>query len=668
MKLSKLTLINFKKHRSLQADFDESYNLVTGNNYQGKSTLLQGMLVGLFGSSALNGTSSDLTHTGEKDFSILVEFNNGLTVKRTAKTCEVQQDGEILARTHSACNSLIEELIGVPKKQFMLNYYSKQGDAQVLVDMDGAELTKHLENCIGIEQIQDVIKGCNSAETLNKGKAEALSHQVLPVDEVVSLESEIKVGEEKLQSLKRLLDALDISLEDANTKESAALAHYQAISESFTRWNAYHVMISAAEAVIEHTPEPDLPSSHWAEAYTSKMQHENYAEKVRTLRKSIEAKEVALLGHQEGLSALVEPEPQDSLSHRLTEIANLSAEASVKIKVLKAKLIDSECPTCNRPYDNDVVIDKVKIQEEIDSISAEKEGYLEELASVKQREKDNQGLMSARNKLESHVASYSKLIEELKKELEDLQQPKGEEYPLSLKEIKSKERETAQAETLREKAYKDMQSPAPEVELVTQQQVDAQFNNHKDLASKRVTFSDSRAELAEEHTALAYSLKDAHTNLDRHIEAKALYQGFLKKVDTYAKLKEILQEVRQDVTVASWDRVLGICTDFVSSCTGGDVNKVYLSEKGLRYQEHGNSRSVQACASGAQKTLIGLGLKMGLSNISPSLVDFVLFDEPTADMSEEISAACMSLLGQYCEQVVAVTHRQMDTADFVINL
>jgi len=666
MKLSKLTLTNFKKHRSLQADFDESYNLVTGNNYQGKSTLLQGMLVGLFGSSALNGTSSDLTHTGEKDFSILIEFNNGLTVKRTAKTCEVQQDGEILARTHSACNSLIEEVIGIPKKQFMLNYYSKQGDAQVLVDMDGAELTKHLENCIGIEQIQDVIKGCNSAETLNKGKAEALSHQVLPVDEVVSLESEIKVGEGELESLKRLLDALDVSLEDANTKESEALAQYQAISESFTRWNAYHVMISAAKAVIEDTPEPEVPSSHWAEAYTSKMQYENYAEKARTLRKNIEAKEAALLGHQQGLSAL--EEPRESLSNRLTEIANLSAEAAVKIKALKAKLIDSECPTCKRPYDTNIIINKIKIQEEIDSLIAEKDGYLEELTSIKQREKDNQDLMIARNKLESHVASYTKLLEEFKKELDNLQQPDGEESSLSLKEIKSKEREAAQAETLREKAYKDMQTPTPEGEPVTQQQVDAQFNNHKDLASKRVTFSDSRAELAEEHTALTYSLKDAHTNLKRHIEAKAMYQGFLKKVGTYAKLKEILQEVRQDVTVASWDRVLGICTDFVSSCTGGDVNKVYLSEKGLRYQEHGNSRSVQACASGAQKTLIGLGLKMGLSNISPSLVDFVLFDEPTADMSEEISSACMSLLGQYCEQVVAVTHRQMDTADFVINL
>ena len=88
------------------------------------------------------------------------------------------------------------------------------------------------------------------------------------------------------------------------------------------------------------------------------------------------------------------------------------------------------------------------------------------------------------------------------------------------------------------------------------------------------------------------------------------------------------------------------------------------------YPEGGHTFSVKGCASGAQKSIMGLGVQFALAEMLPTSMQTVLLDEPSADMDAEHSAALAALLRSTGKQVILVSHREMDAAvaDHVIAL
>lgn len=110
-----------------------------------------------------------------------------------------------------------------------------------------------------------------------------------------------------------------------------------------------------------------------------------------------------------------------------------------------------------------------------------------------------------------------------------------------------------------------------------------------------------------------------------------------------------------------------VASEFAQIATNGDIQEVLIHEGAISYRE-GAQVFPKDTASGAQKSIIGLGMKLGIAQLVVSDFDTFILDEVSADMAEDTSISCMGALDMLCSNSITVTHRHLDTAGSVIQL
>ena len=65
MKINSIILENFRNYKNLELDFDESRNIIVGENAQGKTNLIEAIYLTAFARSFRTSNSSDLISFGE---------------------------------------------------------------------------------------------------------------------------------------------------------------------------------------------------------------------------------------------------------------------------------------------------------------------------------------------------------------------------------------------------------------------------------------------------------------------------------------------------------------------------------------------------------------------------------------------------------------------------
>jgi DNA repair exonuclease SbcCD ATPase subunit len=110
-----------------------------------------------------------------------------------------------------------------------------------------------------------------------------------------------------------------------------------------------------------------------------------------------------------------------------------------------------------------------------------------------------------------------------------------------------------------------------------------------------------------------------------------------------------------------------VASEFARLSSDGDIQEVLVHEGNISYKEN-DQIFPKDTASGSQKSMMGLGMKLGIANLINSDFETFLLDEVSADMSEDISLKCMGALDMLCANSVVITHRPMDVAGNVIDL
>jgi DNA repair exonuclease SbcCD ATPase subunit len=198
----------------------------------------------------------------------------------------------------------------------------------------------------------------------------------------------------------------------------------------------------------------------------------------------------------------------------------------------------------------------------------------------------------------------------------------------------------------------------------------------KDVASLEVTCESLRDTHAKANAsyfslnqsvqALKSELLPLRSQLDQHQKALESAQGDFKKIGLASHVSQLMTNSREKFVSDAMAVVFSVASSFVKLSTGGDISDVNF-DNGIRYVEDGRSRPKTA-ASGSQKTLMGLGMKLGIANLVVSDFNALLLDEATADMDEAISLQCNLAMSSMCEQTISISHRKMDTAGNVVEL
>lgn len=693
MKIVSITLNNFKQHKQRTFEFTSGINLLIGPNYSGKSTVQQAMLVALFGVSAAPGSAAEMVNDEAKNFSIVMTLSNGYVVERTLKDASIFYENKSIVQGHTAVTAHLIELLELSKTEFLRTYVSEQGEPQALVDMGSTELTRFVETATRMEQLNTIIKKINDMGTTSKSQAETLLPYLLQEHREIYLDKiqEAALAVAKLQAEHASKKAALDSLVDRRAKLDSQIRTVFANQKDWERYRKHKASLEKYLADVEPMASKTLEdTSHTRRLlqnlYTEKSNIESSAKQQVRLQTLVRSKEGLVKDLHDAIQTFattyVKPVDLGNSEADMNNAAEDASKAAQLFTSLRQQLKDGVCPACDRPFDEH--LDKDVLQVKIDSAKEASDKAMAVYVEAKGRRSrllheqsryNTQLALDARNK-EAYATASAELAEarqdldalasvavsstDLDKDIKTLSE--------NLKQMDKHNAEISAAIKQKETILKDMsdlEKDRPDEELLDdlaalQRELSVM---DRDVTHLRQDVSDTLSAVYEQ-TALKDRLQ---ANLDDHDAKLKDYNEFVNKAVRCERLGRLLAKNRISYLDEIWKTLFEVTSEFVATVTGGDISKVFLSDTGIKYVENDKARS-KTSASGAQKTLMGLGMKLALTKMLPCPFDCLILDEISADMDPDISLACLMTLQNYSGQSVIVSHRDFDLAANVHDL
>ena len=113
MKINSIILENFRNYRNLELDFDESRNIIVGENAQGKTNLIEAIYLTAFAKSFRTSNSADLISFGADSARVStyitsedLEKNINIVIRSDGKKM-IKKDGKVIRRTTELLNNVV---------------------------------------------------------------------------------------------------------------------------------------------------------------------------------------------------------------------------------------------------------------------------------------------------------------------------------------------------------------------------------------------------------------------------------------------------------------------------------------------------------------------------------------------------------------------------------
>lgn len=694
MLLKTLTLKNFKKHEHLRLTFETGANLITGPNYAGKSTILRAIFIALFGNSIDATKSAKLVRRGAKDFTIELEIGN-LVITRTLKESSIQRIGEEpYARGHTAVNKAVTDELGLDKDAFMKVFASEQGTPQALLSMEGAQLQRFIESLIGIGEMDDIAKRGRKKLSDLRARCEALYESMLSPEELAEVNDRFQEASAlviRSQTEIESKQGVESTIREQLAQARKDLSESRIYNDQFKKWKIVSEQLESELPRLDLKDLSELSDKLDQELDTLKA----LQEKQRFYHKQLGAIEslqrrLDKLESQRDVLRDRANKPSIALRDASSNTEQLDAVMSrakgytIEIKGIEALLENSCCPTCKREYELDFDLSEIqaKYVDLKEKLAVEQEATKELVRQRDEIKAFNSSATLANDQIDRAMREFSTLLSEIdsiKGEVDsytvikidhlelDRQETFVDELTNAYRETKSSN-ELAQAHNARidklSEQVSDLYNP-----LFSQGQSDTGLLEAKTNALQEDLLALIRdsAELMATSAAATETMKLHMHRLDSHHKVSSDFDRYSLSANRMDRVLDIISNSRSTLIGSAYETVFNVAATFARSCTDGDIQDIKMTPDGIVYVEDGQEFD-KTEASGAQRSIIGLGMKLGMAQLLPGMFDSLLLDEVSADMSDEISMRCMLALSAYCGQSIVVTHRQDDVGGNVIRL
>jgi exonuclease SbcC len=406
--IKEVRIENFRSHSSSRIVFDSGINLISGRNGAGKSSVLEAILVALYGPRPTGLKKDDLVRDGTSGYTISLIFEidgKEYSITRSSDGQSILSGDGFLLEGDSQINSWVEKVIA-PSHVFTNAIYVRQGEIEGII-MDETSRERVIRKVTRIDDYENAWR--NLGQVIREFEKEIeIYRNFLEQQESYELQKK-----EKEEDLLRRRKELDDSLKLRLTLENQ-LRNLEARKKEF----------------------------------------DELAKNIQELEKQI--------GQTEGEIRILETEIK-SLSERLERIKERIAE--LRRDVERAKLLEGKVREFERLETllKNVLRTNQEIEEELNTVKRDQERWITEL---RRAEEDGKKLVEIRNRIkkitsklseiEGKVKEWERISERIKRkeEIERLLEEKGldEEKILSMYSLVGKAME--ELEKIREVSEK----------------------------------------------------------------------------------------------------------------------------------------------------------------------------------------------------------------------
>lgn len=729
--IKSVSLKNFKRHKDLTVDFTDGFNVIMGQNSAGKSTILNAIAFALYGTLAIPGTSDTLVTKGEKGMSVSVVLQIGqdeFEITRTQKSASVRKSGEMIASGVATVSEWVQDTFNASVDEFLTFTYSRQGETAALLTLGAARFQKKIEQMAKVDLIEKVISKLSDKTKHWNGMLEGLQ-----AEDIEALESELEEVKSAykmdFELHKTHQDALKV-LTDNRSEKEVVYNKYKELEEELEVLSERKADIQRTIKTINEVIEgcmsdlQDLPEDcegrlkivkeTISETKEQLREAEMFKEKVGRLEAKLEEVENWL--NEEGIPSMhryeeAKPdidEANKQLEQYSEELQEIKNEISAKTRELKNKEHELEsgiCQACGRPFDN---FDPEQIENEIEQIKndlsnlrVKRETVEVKIETNKKTIKDLEEYVNDVYKLgvvevvESQRTAHLRLKEQLSKlcsgevpaaDVEDLRnsievlEKQRDELQA---QVNKKEMLTETVENNRSKKAK-LESSLKSIELDIEsvmaelpEKVDkAKLENEIAEITKRINNHEKVLwELAPKIQMQVDKIKSLEAGLEKAKIVDKKRRDVEKRISLAKELSTFLKKRRMSYMENIWDVILSTASEIVANATSemeNPIDRVLIDDKGkFMFESGGNVFYVQGGAGGCQLEMLGVAMRLALSNVFyEDDVGFMMLDEASSQMSDDNAINLASMLASTDKQILYVTHRKTEqlSADNVITL
>ena len=113
MKINSIILENFRNYKNLELDFDDSRNIIVGENAQGKTNLIEAIYLTAFAGSFRTSNAADLISFGESSARVStyitsedIDKNINIVIRSDGKKM-IKKDGKLIRKTTELLNNVV---------------------------------------------------------------------------------------------------------------------------------------------------------------------------------------------------------------------------------------------------------------------------------------------------------------------------------------------------------------------------------------------------------------------------------------------------------------------------------------------------------------------------------------------------------------------------------
>lgn len=705
--LEALYLQHFKGYESYNVMFPSGLTLITGPNYSGKTRLLHAILFAFWGVSAVPGGAKLVPSRGRKPSDTMVQarfYHQGHTyqVDRKISTAKLYEDNELIATGTTAVNREMESRLNTPQKFFMRLKYAEQSETQALLTLGAGELHKVIEHVSGANLVNRVIERASKTASAAQAGLDALG-SLGNLDDLraqeQALANDLRARYADLEEHK----AVETQLQDEADHKGAALYAYEVQNRENRRIQqekstletrlveAQENMRLAQTEICDHGDlagkAPELRASLDYEL-GRRRRVEDWVSEVESLTvqlASIKQTEDTHLAELEKQKAALAELGED----RTTELLGVQLEAQARYDELTRQrheldlaISDAICPTCNRPFEGQNSEALINRQHEVEMTRRAAGEALNRARDEHAMAKVTADRIRAVN---GDIVATERLLDlneqrgvMLNSEMEDaglqLNQEMAKGELIQPDEIDALQAEVTQAEQASGVVWsakgrlKAAKAQAEEYESALAELPESPpyvdtTELSKSLDRLREAVKEANRNVLSRTTA--YGARHSEwTALLAKVNAEAERQGQVRELqkqkETATDLTKYLRSNRDRFLQELWGQVMAYASNVAIACTGGDIERVERTSDGsFQFIEEGEIAAIEG-ASGAQKSIMSIGVQLALDLLLPDTFGALLLDEPTSQMDAERSLALTQTLAETGRQIIMVSHREMD--------